>query len=218
MSRLSSSIIIPPRPFYLLRHGQSEFNAQERAAGGGVDTPLTDLGREQARQVADFVSHLPVKPSRVYHSHLSRARDTAKIVNEALGLEIGEAAGIHEHMFGEWEGIPWTQLQSKFSAGMQPPGGEPWQEFAQRVGRSIGVILEKDHAAPPLIVAHGGVFRGFGRFHGVQIPNIGNCELRLFTPKPADVVFPWEMEKLVIDKVAKSARMEQVEPLMDAAA
>ncbi|HPQ51407.1 MAG: histidine phosphatase family protein [Alphaproteobacteria bacterium] len=185
--------ILPLKPFYLLRHGESEYNRLEIAAGGGVDTPLTEDGRAQAQALAAVLYHLLVKPSAIYHSHQSRARDTAYIVNEVLGLPIQECPNIHEHEFGDWEGISWPQLQDNFSAGLEPPNGETKNGFAQRVRRGLYPVLEKDHDAPPLIVAHGGVFRAFGLLYGVDLRRIGNCELRLFEPDPSQTRFPWKM-------------------------
>lgn len=185
--------ILPLRPFYLLRHGESEYNARDIAAGGGVDTPLTEAGRAQAHVLAGVIDQLAIKPSRIFHSHQSRARETAEIVNQGLNLELVQSSDLQEHMFGSWEGIKWDDLRSRFSAGQEPEGGETLAEFFERAGRGMRRVLETSSEDYPLIAAHGGVFRAFGGLYGVEIRHIGNCELRLFEPFVDAVQFPWKM-------------------------
>ncbi|HOO50608.1 MAG TPA: histidine phosphatase family protein [Alphaproteobacteria bacterium] len=188
-----SEVILPSRPFYLLRHGESEYNALGIAAGGCVDTPLTDVGRAQAQALADVISQLEIRPSRIYHSHQSRARETAEIINHAFGLEMVQSPNLQEHMFGTWEGIKWDDLQRRFSDGLEPEGGETRAEFFERAGRGIRYVLENAPEDYPLIAAHGGVFRALGGLYGVEIRHIGNCELRLFDPVAEAASFPWKM-------------------------
>ncbi|MDY0028891.1 MAG: histidine phosphatase family protein [Pseudobdellovibrionaceae bacterium] len=192
-SAMRSPTVLPLRPFYLLRHGESEYNARNIAAGGGVDTPLTDIGRAQARGLADVIGQLGIKPSRIYHSHQSRARETAEIVNRVFGLDILQSPNLQEHMFGTWEGIKWDDLQSRFAEGQEPENGETRAEFFERAGRGIRHVLETSPEDYPLIAAHGGVFRALGGLYGVEIRHIGNCELRLFEPLSDVAYFPWKM-------------------------
>ena len=78
--------MIPVRPFYMLRHGQSEANVANVIAGRGVDSPLTAQGRAEAETVRSTLSQLDIPPQVIVHSSLSRARDTAHILNKSLGL------------------------------------------------------------------------------------------------------------------------------------
>jgi len=190
---MTENNILPLRPFYLLRHGETFANVARIVAGGRVDTPLTENGQAQAQALADVIHHLPVRPSRVYHSFLSRARDTAAIVNAPLGLDMVEHPDIHEHEFGDWEGISWDQLDINVAQGLQPTSGETYDAFAQRVRRGFLPILSVEHETPPLIVAHGGVFRGIGQLYGVKTGGVENCCLRLFSPAPENGSFPWKM-------------------------
>ncbi len=70
-------------PVWFLRHGESEANAAGVYAGRGTDSPLTALGREQARRAADEV---PAEVTWIVASPLSRAFDTAQIVHRTLGM------------------------------------------------------------------------------------------------------------------------------------
>lgn len=70
---------------YLLRHGQTEFNVK-KLVQGRCDSPLTDLGRQQARAAAAWLKAHSVVPDKVVSSPLGRAMDTASLVAcELLG-------------------------------------------------------------------------------------------------------------------------------------
>src|SRR6478609_11898807 len=72
----------PPMEIMLLRHGESEGNAQGRMQGRR-DFPLSALGREQAARAAAFIRSSGLSLHAVYTSPLKRASETAAIVAEA---------------------------------------------------------------------------------------------------------------------------------------
>ena len=91
---------------YLLRHGQTEYNV-ERRIQGRCDSPLTELGKEQARAMGTTLRELTegVEGIEVIASPLARAATSAEIVREAMGLE---RPVIHDHRLqevgcGSWE-------------------------------------------------------------------------------------------------------------------
>src|SRR5687768_2128817 len=86
------------RPFYYLRHGETEANAS-RIIAGSLDVDLTPLGREQAQAAARALSREPI--TAVYSSPLRRARETAEPVAEALALPIILIGEIAERNWGE---------------------------------------------------------------------------------------------------------------------
>jgi probable phosphoglycerate mutase len=136
------------RPFYYLPHGETESNPS-RLNAGSLDVHLTDLGRQQARAAAAALADVPI--TGVYSSPLRRARETAQPVAEALKLPVTVIEEIAERNWGELEGRP-RHLAVR---GVTPPGGEPTEDFTQRVLCGFARI-ETD---VPLIVAHSGVFR-----------------------------------------------------------
>ncbi len=184
---------LPPYSFYMVRHGESEANVRKVAAGGGLDSPLTENGIGQAKTLASVIHHLPVKPSRVYHSPQIRARDTAKYLNQSLQLDMVEMDDLKEHIFGDWENVIWENIRQLQEQGANPPNGETYDEFAARVSRVIHQIFETPHDAPPILVAHGGLFRSIGRLYQVPIEHVPNCCLYQFTPAPENVNFPWSV-------------------------
>jgi probable phosphoglycerate mutase len=155
-------------PFYLIRHGQTDWNAEGRFQGS-VDIPLNDTGRGQAkRNGIAFKAELPdVTGWRFLSSPLIRARETMEIVRANAGLE-PSAYDIDpllaEVTYGDWERrtIPELELTepervAERAAGkwlFVPPNGESYAMLADRVRR----VLER-LTGPTVITAHGGVLR-----------------------------------------------------------
>ena len=71
------SFVLPPVPFYFLRHGVTDHNLR-RLVMGQLDVPLNDQGRRQAELAARQVVGLGI--SRIVSSPLSRARETAEVI------------------------------------------------------------------------------------------------------------------------------------------
>lgn len=183
---------IPKKHFYMMRHGQTEANAAEIMAGS-MDSPLTELGRRQAAEARDIVATLPVKPVAVFHSPLSRARDTAMIVNEALGAPMFEDPDLAEIHAGEWEGVKYDACIHFLDDWMQAPGGETPEEFFERVRRGKSRAIEK-FEEPVLIVCHGGVMRAFGEIYRKRTPGrFENAHLYEFHPGQEVTDFPWNV-------------------------
>jgi probable phosphoglycerate mutase len=136
------------RPFYYLRHGETESNAS-RTIAGSLDVELTPLGRRQALAAADALAKEPI--TAVYSSPLRRARDTATTIAEILKLPVVIVPEIAERNWGELEGKP----RGTRVIGTTPEGGERVADFMQRVLNGLSRI----DGAVPLIVAHSGVFR-----------------------------------------------------------
>lgn len=83
----------------MIRHGETEAN-KAHVFAGSLDSPLTEKGREQAELAQNPARALAIKPSVVVHSTLSRARDTASIINESLDLPMFETLILSNAMWG----------------------------------------------------------------------------------------------------------------------
>lgn len=198
---------LPARPFYMMRHGESEANVAGTLAGS-IDSPLSLAGRAQAREARRIVETLPTAPALIVHSSLSRARDTARIVNEGLGLPLHEDAGLAEIDGGDLEGQPYEMFRACVQRGEDPPGGERLADFTARTGRALARALSmrpQDDPAPILIVAHGGTFRAFGDLYGVSIRGVGNCHLVACRPSDNHASFPWMVRDCIL--TAEGARL-----------
>lgn len=213
---------VPAKRFYMIRHGQTEANAAQIMAGS-IDSPLTELGREQARQVQKVVAAIETKPVAIFHSHLSRARDTALIINEALNVPVYEDPGLAEIHAGELEGAPYDQCRDIFERWPTVPGGESPNEFFERVKQAKLRALKRFNE-PVLIVCHGGVMRAFGAIHDLPVPGkFENAHLYEFCPQSEKPQFPWDVydyrlcpdtEKLIKSKsgIYESASAPSIAP------
>lgn len=180
---------LPLRPFYLVRHGESESNRLGIAAGW-VDTPLTDTGRAQAQALADCIAGVSPPPERLVCSPLARARDTGLILNDVLKLPVSFHEGLKERNFGLWAGQPAGPVFEKINRGEVPPEGEGLPDFTRRIFAALGDVLAT--GGRPLIAAHGGVFDALAYRYGRVIADIGNCGLYGFEPD-ATQDFPWRL-------------------------
>ena len=86
----------------LVRHGETDWNAEGRLQGH-TDRPLNDYGRTQARRLAEQLHGDGI--AAIYASDLVRARETAEILSERLGLPVLLDADLRERNWGSWEGL-----------------------------------------------------------------------------------------------------------------
>ena len=145
---MSDTIALLQRPFYFLRHGETELNAN-RIIAGSIDTELTEVGRRQAIQAGEILAGHPI--TGVYTSTLRRTRDTAVPIAAILKLPVVVIAELSERKWGVLEGQP----RGTRVPGVTPRGAESAEEFTQRVLAGLARI----DAHVPLIVGHSGVFR-----------------------------------------------------------
>ncbi|HBK5522526.1 TPA: histidine phosphatase family protein, partial [Enterococcus faecium] len=84
---------------YVTRHGETTWNAQGLVCGR-ADVPLTEKGQMQAQALAEKVVDLPVPITKIIHSPLQRARDTAQAVVDRLNLPMTADERLVEMDFG----------------------------------------------------------------------------------------------------------------------
>jgi 2,3-bisphosphoglycerate-dependent phosphoglycerate mutase len=149
MSTELDNFVLPARPFYFLRHGETTSNEQDTIAGT-LDVALTARGHDQARLAAAALQDHGI--TAIYSSGLRRARDTAEYVARAIARPVTVIPELAERDWGDLEGKPRVLRQ----AGITPPGAETADQFRQRIVRGIARIPAD---GVPLIVAHSGVFR-----------------------------------------------------------
>ncbi len=184
--------MIPAKHFYMIRHGETEANRANIMAGS-LDSPLTLLGIEQAQLARDVVALLEVKPVAIFHSHLSRARDTARIINEAIEVPMFEDADLAEYHAGDLEGVPYSECRSILDDWGPVPNGERPEDFFARIKRGKIRALEQ-FEGPVLTVCHGGVMRAFGEIYGISPePRFRNAHLYEFHPEVQQSPFPWNV-------------------------
>ncbi len=154
---------LPQTPFWFLRHGETDYNARGLSQGA-IDIPLNENGRRQAKAAATLLADRGIVS--IICSPMLRTRETAALVNEALGLPIAYEPAIREVVFGGMEGkplAPW--FQSWMDGGFTPEGAESFAELTRRIETALQQILQPP--GPVLIVAHGGVFRAVRALMGI---------------------------------------------------
>ncbi len=152
----------------LVRHGETDWNADGRLQGQ-TDRPLNDYGRRQAQQLAETLE--TDKLEAIYSSDLARARETAEIVGERLGLPVALDPDLREKDWGNWEGLtPVERDRVEFV-------GETTEAHQERTLRALRRIAER-HAGdrPVLVVTHGGSMRRVQTVAmGMALPVVENC-------------------------------------------
>lgn len=148
---------------YLVRHGQSEGNVL-RTFHGQTDYPLTERGKEQARQAAEKLRADQVTFTRCCASDLSRAWDTALACLEGRGMVPEVCPALREQDVGDIEGLTWEQMERQYPEALHnflgnwfdttPPGGESAREMAARVAECVDGIIARGEDT--LIAAHFG--------------------------------------------------------------
>ena len=171
---------------FLARHGETTWN-KDRRFQGQEDVPLNDLGREQARALAELAAEHDF--AALYSSPLVRARETAEIVGARIGLEVVTDDRLKESHVGDWQGLykediareqpdAWKAF-GEAGEDFRFPGGESLEEQQDRVIAAVGDITQA-HRLPALVVCHRGVIRcalahthnrGLDTYHEWTVPN-----------------------------------------------
>ena len=147
---------MPPTYLFLVRHGESAWNAEARLQGQ-ADPPLSDAGRAQARALAAPLAALA--PDGVVVSDLERARETAELAGFP-GAEVDPRW--RERGVGEWTGmleadLPPGDLRAFRDRDHVPPTGEAWPAFQARVGAAIDEL--DGRGGTWMVFTHGGCAR-----------------------------------------------------------
>ena len=169
---------------YFARHGETVWNVENKICGM-TDSPLTEKGRQQARELGRKVRESGVRIDEILYSPLSRAADTAKAVAAATGLPARCEPRLREQCFGKYEGTPRDGAEfriSKTHFADRYDGGESMMQLAQRIYNLLDE-LRQDENKTYLLVAHNGIARVVeSYFHDMtneeySAAGIKNCEL-----------------------------------------
>ncbi len=140
-------------PFWYVRHGQTDWNLENRAMGQ-TDIPLNAHGEHQAVVARSCL--VGEKIATICHSPLSRAKRTAEIFNEVLDCKLVEIEELREFNLGPYEGRIKGDWFQDWKTGMELPQTEFYVNFMNRA--LVGINKALSFSGPVLIVAHGGVY------------------------------------------------------------
>ena len=172
---------------YVIRHGETEWNSQDRVLGR-TDIPLNEVGRSQAAAAAAKASELQI--GRILTSPLSRAYETARIVSSAIGARLEICDALIEMDFGLHEGQPRkdpSYQKAKRDYFARYEGGE---SFFDVVARIYPLIAELEVSGENVLLStHNGICRVICSYY----EDMGNeafvsfaqrnCEIRAYEPR-----------------------------------
>jgi probable phosphoglycerate mutase len=154
--------------FVVIRHGETEWNKIGRQQGH-LDSPLTDLGRRQARAAASGLQGF--RFDAFYSSDLGRARETARIISPVIGLGFESEARLRERHLGVLQGLTMAEFAEKYpeeEARFRTGGpdyrladGESVRDRFERNTAGLEALARRHPGALILIVTHGGVLASF---------------------------------------------------------
>lgn len=182
------------RPFYFLRHGETDFNLNRRAQGQ-IDIPLNATGVAQAKRAAELVRGLGV--AKICASPLTRAYETARHSAEAAGVDIAVIENLRECGLGADEGRMGGSWFGDWRMGTYTPeGAERYVDFLARAAGGVNDALSYADDEALLIVAHGGVYWSILHYAGLDTTrNAANGEVMLFEP-PTKTHSDWLVKAL----------------------
>ena len=144
---------------YFVRHGETVWNAENKICGA-TDSPLTQLGLEQARDLGKAAVEQGIQADLILYSPLSRAKDTAAHISEICGIPMREEIRLIEQKFGKYESTPrdgkeFHEAKKQFLNRYD--GGESMFQMAQRIYNLRDEL--KENGGDYILVAHNGIAR-----------------------------------------------------------
>ncbi len=137
---------------YILRHGQTEWNVEHRIQGH-MDSPLTELGKQQADTHGKTLKSLG-GIDQLFVSPSGRARETAFIVNSYAKAVVTFESSLMERDCGEWSGQVLSEVEARYPQAWQaradhpfehrPPGGENLSDMQERVSTFLQSLYAID--------------------------------------------------------------------------
>ncbi|WP_299664237.1 histidine phosphatase family protein [uncultured Ruegeria sp.] len=171
---------------FVLRHGETEWNTLGKFQGR-KNSPLTEIGKSQARKQSEILSRISNVPSRVFVSPQERAQHTARLAIAPHQNAVSDDR-LMEIAFGRWEGAtrefirtqidyPYESYQWYFHS----PDGETFDEIFERVQSFLSEQNE-----PAIIVTHGvtslvlrGLWLGLELNDLLRLPRTQGCVFHL---------------------------------------
>jgi broad specificity phosphatase PhoE len=155
---------------YLIRHGETDWNAQERFQGH-IDIPLNSKGQAQARELIAVCKSYQIEA--ILSSDLKRAVETAEIIAAPLNLKVFQDEGLREANLGHAQGLTYAEIEERYGkvvierwrsahlsdADISYPGGESGASVVHRSFASLRNFLATTPFDRIAVTTHGGVIR-----------------------------------------------------------
>lgn len=172
------------KKIYFVRHGESQWNADDRICGR-TDSPLTEKGHRQAVETGKVILESGICADLILYSPLQRAADTARHIAEMTGIPMREEPRLIEQAFGIWEGSSPRDSEAFYRAKLNFihsfETGESMFRVAQRIYNLLDELKEEDRTY--ILVAHNGI----ARFVKSYFQDMSNEEFAVFGVNNAEV-------------------------------
>lgn len=177
------------KTIYFVRHGLSEANVARIMAGSEYETPLTDIGKKQAKKAGKTLKDKNIQ--LIVASPMGRTLETAELICEQIGYDKSKIIKnelLVERGLGHYDGLPYEKYQSDVEEDkVIMEGLESFEDLYLRVKKAFK-WLEQRKEDCILVVSHGATGRMFrvvdrelshDDFH--EIERFDNCEIDEFT-------------------------------------
>lgn len=151
----------------IARHGETDFNKKGLLQGRGIDAPLNEFGRAQARSLANYL--LNYQPAGLVVSSLQRTWQTAEPYRERVQIELTKNKNLDEMDFGDYEGKAQTEVADdlqkihqswqKGDVQLSVPGGESPEEVFNRANGAVKKLVEMYKGKTVVCILHGRLIR-----------------------------------------------------------
>lgn len=148
---------------YIMRHGETDWNIEQKIQGS-TDIELNQNGINQAIEFAKRLKKDGTSIKKIYTSPKKRAVRTGEEISKITGIPSESIDGIEEMCLGIWEGLRWREVKDTYPDEYniwsnnirytRIPGGESYQDVAERSYKTIQKIVE-NNSEDVLIIAHG---------------------------------------------------------------
>ena len=148
--------------FILVRHGQTEWNRNERFRGR-TDVPLNETGLAQAEATGRRVA-AEWQPVAIYTSPLSRSVKTAEAIAKHFSLPVQPHPGLADIDYGEWQGLSPDEARQRWPEEIdawynQPhlariPGGETLEDLRRRALQTVNELADRHTGETIVLVGH----------------------------------------------------------------
>lgn len=153
---------------FIARHGQNEDNLHG-VLNGHRDLPLTELGRQQAYDLAKGITSVGLTIDRIYSSPLDRALETAKIICGVLGVKVQPVVvpELTERDFGTGTGRPIKEVVEEAGSNviktdnvtyvLDFEDGETFPQTVERAQKALDRVRSLQDNGSALLVCHGDI-------------------------------------------------------------
>lgn len=135
------------KTIYLVRHGATDYNDQDLFQGV-LDNSLSEKGKQESEKLAQRLKDETI--DIIFHSPLTRARQTAEIINQYHQVELHQVDGFIEMDMGDWEGLNFFQVVKEqgeiyhrlvSDPDAKIPGGESFDQVFKRVKPGVDKVM-----------------------------------------------------------------------------